>query len=183
MNEISLCSLFSLSFFEIFRLFDFLCFYLSTFWIFLFLKPWASILDPRGSHVAPLAPICRIIRMPFTQIRRATSPGRVRSRKSFLSLFLVLENAYSARKGGPWGPQSSTNDVPFTAKSFKITPWTDFTGQKRHPKTNDFWNPQKSTKISTRGRQSLGLGTKKLPFGIHFGIDVSISFEKCKCVK
>ena len=86
-----------------------------------------------------------------SKIRRATGPRRVRSRKSFISLFLVLEIAYSARKGGPWGPQSSTNDPSFTAKSFKISPWIDFKrifdAQKRHPKINDFWNPQKSTKM------------------------------------
>ena len=64
--------------------------------------------------------------MKTTKIRQATDPGRVRSRKLFISLFLISEMIYSARKDGPWGPQSSTNDPPFTAESLKISLWIDF---------------------------------------------------------
>ena len=59
-----------------------------------------------------------ILYMCLEKIRRATGPRRVRSRKSFISLFLVLEIAYSARKGGSLGgpvehQRSVFHDKPF----------------------------------------------------------------------
>ena len=44
-------------------------------------------------------------------------------------------------------------------------------------------NPPKWSNQSTRGRQSLGFGTKKLPLGIKFGIDFSIFFKNGESVK
>ena len=44
-------------------------------------------------------------------------------------------------------------------------------------------NPPKWLNQSTRGRQSLGFGTKELPSGINFGIDFSTFFENSESVK
>ena len=44
-------------------------------------------------------------------------------------------------------------------------------------------NPPKWSNQSTRGCQSLGFGTKKLPFGISFGIDCSFFFQNGESVK
>ena len=124
------------------------------------------------------------------KIRRATGPRRVRSRKSFISLFLVLEIAYSARKGGSLGALSSTNDPPFTAKSLQSRPWSDFywflDDPKRHQKINDFSNHQKSSKIVESidpGAPRISFWTKKHNFWDpfwHWFFDFFRKWQKCK---
>ena len=44
-------------------------------------------------------------------------------------------------------------------------------------------NPTKGSNQSTRGCQSVGFGTKKLPLGIHFGIVFSLFFQNGENVK
>ena len=124
------------------------------------------------------------------KIRRATGPRRVRSRKSFISLFLVLKNAYSARKGGPWGPQSSTNDrlsQQRASKSIRGPISSEFLMPKSDIQKSMIFgilkNPPKWSNQSTRGCQSLGFGTKKPPFGINFGVVFSICFQNGESVK